>query len=703
MLPPLTLLRKPWRADYNDPRSPRLGWTGEPMNRLGHETSPYLLQHKDNPVHWRPWGPEALAEAKARDKPILLSIGYAACHWCHVMAHESFEDEATAAVMNELFVNIKVDREERPDIDTIYMNAIHLLGQHGGWPLTMFLDPDGHPFWGGTYFPKTARYGMPAFADVLHRVREVYDGDKATVHRNSGELLRGLGEMTRSPESTNIGPALLDRMATKLAEMVDPEQGGLKGAPKFPQCALFLFLWRAWLRTGEAAYRNAVLLTLERMSQGGIYDHLGGGFARYSTDEVWLAPHFEKMLYDNAQILDLLGLAHGSTGSTLFAARIEESVDWLLREMIAPGGGFAATLDADSEGEEGKFYVWSEAEIDEILGAGAPRFKTAYGVSARGNWEGHNILNRSADPRPKDDAFERELAAQRAALFRVRDQRIKPGWDDKVLADWNGLMIAALTRAGMRFGRRDWLDAARRAFDFVGRDMTVEGRLCHAWRDGRRQKADMLDDYAAMALGALALHEATGAADCLQSAKGWVAVLDRHFWDAQGGGYFLTADDAEALIARPRHCQDNATPAGNGMMAEVLARLWHATGDMTYRDRAETLVAAFSGELRRNFLGLATLLGGLEILEAGIQVAIVGCRGEAETDALVGAAYRSAEASLIVTVVAPNADLPSGHPAHGKTALDGRATAYVCRGAVCSRPVVKAMDLAELLSKRDMT
>jgi len=670
------------------------------MNRLGLETSPYLLQHKDNPVHWRPWGPDALSEAKATGKPILLSIGYAACHWCHVMAHESFEDEATAAVMNDLFVCIKVDREERPDIDTIYMNAIHLLGQHGGWPLTMFLDSDGHPFWGGTYFPKVARYGMPAFVDVLYRVREVYDGDKATVHRNSGELIRGLGDMTRSPESVTIGPAVLDQMAAKLVEMVDPDHGGLKGAPKFPQCALFLYLWRAWLRTGDAAHRNAVLLTLERMSQGGIYDHLGGGYARYSTDAVWLAPHFEKMLYDNAQILDLLGLAHGATGAALFAARIEETVDWLLREMIAPGGGFAATQDADSEGEEGKFYVWSEAEIDGVLDEDALRFKQAYGVSAQGNWEGHNILNRSADPRLRDEPYERDLATLRRRLFEARERRVKPGWDDKVLADWNGLMIAALVRAGMRFGRKEWLDAARRAFDFVRREMTVDGRLCHAWRESRRQKADMLDDYAAMSLGALALYEARGDASTLEAAKDWVAVLDRHFWDEQGGGYFLTADDAEALIARPRHCQDNATPAGNGMMAEVLARLWHATGDAAYRLKAEALIAAFSGELRRNFLGLATLLGGLEILEAGVQVAIVGRRGEADADALLATAYRSPEASLVVTVVAPGTALPDGHPARGKTQLGGRATAYVCRGAVCSRPVVAVEDLAEILSKR---
>lgn len=673
------------------------------MNKLASETSPYLLQHKDNPVDWRPWGPEALAEAKAAGKPILLSVGYAACHWCHVMAHESFENPATARVMNELFVNIKVDREERPDIDTIYMNAIQLLGQQGGWPLTMFLDADGKPFWGGTYFPDKPRFGMPAFVDVLHRVREIYDGDKATIAKNAAELMGGLAEMARSPDTVGITPALLDQMAGRLVALVDAEYGGLTGAPKFPQCSIFAFLWRAWARTGDKAQLNAVLLTLERMSQGGIYDHLGGGFARYSTDAVWLAPHFEKMLYDNAQLLELLAAAHAATGSRLLAARIDETVGWLLREMVAEGGGFASTQDADSEGEEGKFYVWDEAEIDAALGADAPRFKAAYDVRPRGNWEGKTILNRSAAPVLGDDAAESVLLRQRQTLFEIRERRIKPGWDDKVLADWNGMAIAALGRIGAQFGRPDWYQAARRAFAFVASTMTVDGRLCHAWRQGRLQRADMLDDYAMMIRGALVLYEAGGDDDSLRAAKLWVDVLDAHFWDGQAGGYFLTADDAEALIARPRHCQDNATPSGNGVMAEVLARLWHLTGESRYRDRAEALISAFAGEVRRNFMGLSTLMGGFELLQGAVQVAIVGERGKADADALIRAALGAPEPLLVLQTVAPGATLPATHPAFAKTQLDGKATAYICRGAACSLPLTDPRDLASLLRGRGST
>src|SRR5215471_18088851 len=434
-----------------------------PINRLGNATSPYLLQHKYNPVDWWTWGPEALAEAKRSGKPILLSVGYAACHWCHVMAHESFEDEATARVMNALFVNIKVDREERPDIDQIYMWALHSLGEQGGWPLTMFLTPAGEPVWGGTYFPPTSRYGRPAFVDVLREVARLFKEEPGKIEQNRSALMTRLAETARPAGKVTIGVPELDRVVRSIVGAIDSTHGGLRGAPKFPQCSMLEFLWRAGLRgsasIGATAF-EAVELSLNRMCEGGIYDHLGGGFSRYSVDERWLVPHFEKMLYDNAQLLELLALAYLRTGRELYHQRAKETVGWLEREMLTGEGVFSASLDADSEGEEGKFYVWSAAEIEQILGPeNAAFFSQFYDVTPGGNFEGHNILNRlkALDEPPGETpggikpnsmlqnarsmADEARLAALREKLFAVRSKRVPPGLDDKVLADWNGLMI----------------------------------------------------------------------------------------------------------------------------------------------------------------------------------------------------------------------------------------------------------------------
>ncbi len=440
-------------------------------NRLGEETSPYLLQHRDNPVHWQAWNEETLAAAKAADKPILLSVGYAACHWCHVMAHESFEDPEIAAAMNRLFVNIKVDREERPDLDQIYQHALSLMGEQGGWPLTMFLTPQGEPFWGGTYFPPDARWGRPGFPQVLEAISEAYAGKRDDVAKNVAVLREALQRLGQPQHGGAIARAQLDPIAERLLRETDQIHGGIGTAPKFPQCGILELLWRGWKRTGETAYRDAVMKALDAMCQGGIYDHLGGGFARYSTDARWLAPHFEKMLYDNAELVDLLTLVWQEDRNPLYRQRVEETLGWVVREMRAPGGGFASSLDADSEHEEGKFYVWSAAEIDAVLGDRAALFKRFYDVTPAGNWEGRTILNRLDSPALADAATEDELSRCRELLLRARAARVRPGWDDKVLADWNGLMIAAMANAGLVFERPDWLDTARAAFDFVrGRD-----------------------------------------------------------------------------------------------------------------------------------------------------------------------------------------------------------------------------------------
>ena len=669
-------------------------------NVLDTAASPYLIQHKDNPVHWQAWGPAAFETAARQDKPILLSVGYAACHWCHVMAHESFENADVAALMNELFVNVKVDREERPDVDAIYQQTLQLLGQHGGWPLTMFLTPQGAPFWGGTYFPPESRYGRPGFPDVLRRMHEIYRTRRDKVAESSESVKSALDRLSRPPDgdgSAQLSMAVLDHAATQFLRALDPVNGGLVGAPKFPQPSIFDFLWRAHVRGGEKIFEHAVSLTLDRMCQGGIYDHLGGGFARYSTDETWLAPHFEKMLYDNAQLVELMTHVWRKTGSPLYADRIRETVGWTLREMLAEGGAFAASQDADSEGEEGRYYVWSEREIDSLLDDGA-LFKNVYDVSPGGNWEGRNILNRSAHPDPLDDAAEASLARSRGILFAARGERIRPGWDDKVLADWNGLTISALAGAGAAFRTPEWIAAAERAFAFIDDRMSDGDRLLHCYRDGRATEVAFLDDYANMSKGALALFEATGAPPYLERARAWADTVEARYLDADNGGYFFTADDAEALITRPRNAADNATPAGNGVMAHVLARLYHLTGDDAYRRRAEAVCRAFAGETRRNFLGITSLLGGFELLAAAVQVAVIGERGGGETRALTQTYFESPVPTGVLQVIEPGARLPEGHPASGKGRIDGKATAYVCAGTSCSLPITDPVSLRAALA-----
>jgi len=665
-------------------------------NRLGAETSPYLLQHRDNPVHWEPWDQAALARARAEDKPILLSVGYAACHWCHVMAHESFEDTATAALMNELYVPIKVDREERPDLDQIYQHALALLGEQGGWPLTMFLTPSGEPFWGGTYFPPTARWGRPAFQDVLRGIARTWHEEPEKVRKNVSALGEALAGLSATQPGGPIDAALRDQAARRLARSVDPFYGGIGEAPKFPQPFVFELLWRAWLRTREEPFRLAVTRTLDRMSQGGIYDHLGGGYARYSVDAQWLVPHFEKMLYDNAQLVRLLTLVWQETKAPLYAQRVAETIDWLLREMTADGA-FAAALDADSEGVEGKFYVWTEAEIDAALGAGAAAFKAAYDVSAEGNWEGHVILNRGDQALGPDDA-EAHLAAARATLLARRAGRVRPGRDDKVLADWNGLMIAALAEAGMVFGRAEWIAAGADAFAAIERNLIgADGRLRHAFAGGRARHPATIDDHANLARAALALHEATGEARWIDAARRFVAFADAHHWDAAEGGYFFAAADTDDLITRPKHAHDNAVPAGNATMVGVLARLAALTGEEKYRARAEAIVAAFAGGLQRNVFPFATLLNESELLERPLQVVVVGPDDDPATGALLGAVLDRSLPNRILARLAPNVALPAGHPAHGKGMREGRPTAYVCEGPVCSAPIAAPDDLARRL------
>jgi uncharacterized protein YyaL (SSP411 family) len=665
-------------------------------NRLAHETSPYLLQHKSNPVDWWPWGPAALVEAKRSNKPILLSVGYAACHWCHVMAHESFEDEATARVMNELFVNIKVDREERPDIDQIYMSALHLLGERGGWPMTMFLTPDGEPFWGGTYFPNTSKFGRPGFVDVLHNVARIFHEEPQSVEQNRAALMARLAESAHPKDQVTIGRAELDRAARQIAGMIDPVHGGLRGAPKFPQAMILEFLWRAGQRTGDQRYFAAVELTLERISQGGIYDHLCGGFSRYSVDEFWLVPHFEKMLYDNALLLELLALAYQHSGRELFRTRARETVDWLAREMTTPEGAFSASLDADSEGEEGKFYVWSLAEIADVLGPeDAEYFAARYDVTPEGNFEGHNILNRLKDlPRNMDD--EERLAPLRQKLLAARSRRVRPGLDDKILADWNGLMIAALVNAGIMLDEPSWLQSAARAFLFIDAKMGRGERLGHSWRDGRLLFPGLASDHAAMIRAALALHEATGEAAYLERALAWQGALDRHYANPDTGGYFLTASDAEGLVVRPNSTADEATPNPNAVAAQNLVRLAFCSGRDAWRALADKLFEGLLPIAKENLFMHVALLNALDLRLRAAEIVVVGSGPPA--DDLLAAALKTPFLDRAVLRAPTPQALPDWHPAQDMVRTARGVAAYVCVGETCSLPVASREQLSQTLA-----
>jgi len=666
-----------------------------PENRLAGETSPYLLQHKDNPVAWWPWGPDALAEARRTNRPILLSIGYAACHWCHVMAHESFEDQATAALMNELYVNIKVDREERPDVDEIYMSALQHLGEQGGWPLTMFLTPAGEPFWGGTYFPPTARYGRPAFQDVLREVSRVFHQEPEKIETNRRGLTGQLVARANTARNVKLGPKELDDIAQRIGGLFDRVNGGVQGAPKFPQCGMLEFLWRAGERTGEARYFDTVNLSLDRMSAGGIYDHLGGGFSRYSVDEKWLVPHFEKMLYDNAQLLELLALAYRQSGRLIFRERAIETVDWLEREMTIREGAFASSLDADSEGEEGKFYVWSLKEIEDILGIDdAAIFAPLYDVTAKGNFEGHNILNRSKhEPRSKEE--ETRLKVMRAKLSEARAKRVRPGLDDKILADWNGLMIAALANAGALLDEPKWIKNAARAFRFVAESMSRNQRLGHSWRRGRLVFPGLSSDHAAMVRAAIALHQATGDGFYLDRAIMWTATLEQHHADVHSGGYFLTADDAEALIVRPASTRDDALPNPNAIQAQNLIRLSLLAGDSKYRDRGDRLLEGLLPFAAESLFNHMSLLSALDLRLRHLEIVAVGNRADQFAAAALKLPF------LDRTILrAPNSHaLPKTHPARAKAdSVSAEGAAFVCQGERCSLPLSDPNTFSEAIT-----
>ncbi|MEO8881707.1 MAG: thioredoxin domain-containing protein [Gemmatimonadaceae bacterium] len=679
------------------------------MNGLAGETSPYLLQHANNPVDWQPWGQAALDRARATDKPILLSIGYAACHWCHVMAHESFEDPAIAAVMNELYVNIKVDREERPDIDAIYMSAVQAMTGQGGWPMTMFLTPEGVPYHGGTYYPPTDRHGMPSFVRVLRSVADAYRTRRGDV-LDTAARVRDLyaGAQQAAVSAGELTAAQLDAAARGIVARYDARNGGFEGAPKFPQTMALDFLLRHWRRSGAPQQLAIVRDSFIKMARGGIYDQIGGGFARYSVDDRWLVPHFEKMLYDNA-LLSRLGVHLWQVTRDAEIARVtRETFDWALREMAAPAGGFYSSLDADSEGHEGKFYVWNAAELDALLGANAAVLRELWGVSIGGNFEGKNILNvprAPADVAAKLgitlEALEALAAEARTTLYAARDARVHPGLDDKILAAWNGLMVRSLAEAARVFGDARWRTEALRHGDFLFRELVRDGRVMRVHKDGVTKGTGFLEDYAALALAALALYELTFDAQWLARAREVSASMVRWFWDDTIGGLFDTAHDAESLIARPRELTDNAVPAGNSLAAELLLRLGDLTGSDEDRRRGTWLVETLGEPLARYPSAFGHALGVAELAVHGTtEVGLIGDVYAADFASLVRETAAHYLPALILAGGAPN-DLQGMKESlpllRDRSMLDGRAAAYVCRQYVCAAPVADVTALGKQL------
>jgi hypothetical protein len=657
------------------------------------------------------WGDAALREAQEANKPILLSVGYAACHWCHVMAHESFEDPDTAAVMNELFVNIKVDREERPDIDHIYMSALHTFGERGGWPMTMFLTPAGEPFWGGTYFPKTEQYGRPAFSSVLRSVAEIFRAKPERIAQNTKIVREALAQEHRK-EGGSLTPDLLTSVPSQIVNYVDSLDGGLRGAPKFPNTPIFEVLWRAGAHLGKTPYRDLVRLTLTRMSQGGIYDHLGGGFARYAVDAQWLVPHFEKMLYDNAQLLEMLALCHRDYGDPLLRTRAKEIVTWLAREMMTPQGAFCASLDADSEGEEGRFYVWTWDELVSVLGEEDARFfGQFYDAGPAGNWDDEphgktvTVLNQ-LKAKPGTPADEARLEPLKQKLFLARDQRPHPGLDDKIMADWNGLMIAALVNAGTVLGEPAWISRAGRAYAVIVDLLQYTNdagrrRLAHSTRAGAIVKPGFALDHAAMLRAALALHEArhmSGAElpryDYLADALDWAEAVRDDYHDPATGLLAMSTADASDVILRLAPTSDDAIPNAHPVYLTALIRLAHLTGDDAWLKIADQLLATLAPFVEANFAGHAGILNALDLRLNGLEIVTAGPERKALYEAALAVPF---DRRIVVDLDRPETASQS-HPAAAQVKLAGAAAAFVCTKGTCSLPVHDVAGLEALVA-----
>jgi len=667
-------------------------------NLLRDEGSPYLRQHGDNPVHWRPWSPAALAEAVELDRPILLSVGYAACHWCHVMAHESFENAEVAEVMNRLFVNIKVDREERPDIDQIYMAALASMGEQGGWPLTMFLTPDAKPFWGGTYFPREARYGRPGVIQVLNAVDAAWRGKRASILQSASELAQHVSKrLGGSSAPSQLSTDTARTLASGIYDMIDRQLGGLRGAPKFPNAPFMQTLWLSWLRSDNQEHRDAVTESMARMLTGGIYDHVAGGLARYSTDAQWLVPHFEKMLYDNAQMIRQANWTYAATGNELFRVRIEGTVAWLIREMQLPDGTFASSLDADSEGEEGLFYTWTKHDIEAVLGDDSSLFFNHFTLSKPDSWEGDPIIHQTEAQTVQSADARRLVSGLLARLLEVREKRVRPGRDDKALTDWNGLAIVALAEAGRSLERSDWIAAARAAFDAILASANPAGRLPHSNLGEKRLYPALSSDYAAMINAAISLFEATRDARYLEHGARFLDMLETWHADASKTGHYLTASDSTDVPMRIRGDIDEAIPSATSQIMEAVVRLANVTGDIDLQQRAWTIAEHAAGRIQNQQYGQAGIVNASVLALEPSKLIIVE---DPTSPSLVSVANRNPDPRRVDIFINVGDDVTRAKLPGDILPDTKKAGAYLCTGLICLPVISDPAKLEEALRRR---
>ena len=666
------------------------------MNKLEKETSPYLLEHKNNPVNWYAWNDQSLKKAKEENKPILLSIGYSACHWCHVMARESFENNNIASLMNKYFINIKVDREERPDIDAIYQNALQIFGESGGWPLTMFLTPDLEPFWGGTYFPPEEKFGRPAFPVVLKTINDVFRNEKGKIKKSIDIIKDGLIKNTSNIPGSNISEELSEQVSLSLINLIDKTNGGIEGAPKFPNVPIFENILRFSLKKIEnnknSIFETGIYQTIEKICLGGIYDHVGGGFSRYSTDEKWLVPHFEKMLYDNAQLIELLIHSYQVFKEPTFKIRIFETIEWVLREMKIKNNGFASAIDADSDGVEGKYYVWEKKEIDEALGSSSEEFCKIYNITKAGNWENKNILNLNKKRNSKENEKDRKLLN---ILLERRKNRTFPNLDNKILTDSNGLMINAITKAGWVFNKKEWVKEAEDIYLFLHKNLIYNDDLYHSWKDSKVKTFATLDDYANFMRCSITLYERTNKKKYLENALKFSEKILKEFKDIKNSGFFINSNKTKDIFTNLKSIYDSAVPSGISLVVESFAKLFYLTGDKIYFNEAELALKSVSGNVHKNFFSSASLINSNDILKNGVHIILLKVNKNLE---ILDKIKQLCLPNMIYQEIENSEGLPKKNPAFGKKCKNNKNTIFVCQNQTCSLPITNFEEFIKIIN-----